>query len=690
MKILIVDDNEDVRALYKTVLESSGYEVQTAGNGKEALDQIERQHPDMVVSDIMMPEMDGFQLCRKMKSNDDLKDIPVVLFTVTYTDPDDRKLAMEVGACRYIVKPMDASTFVDTINELIESLKEAGLQPPPSAGKKTEQEIDELQHTVLVNKLHKKIVELEKTNLDLIASRAELQQLATAISQTAESIIITDVDGVIQYVNPGFEKVSGYSKEEAVGQKPSILKSGRHDDTFYAQLWKTISSGKVWSGHFINKRKDGTYYEQNASISPILDSDGKIINYVAVKSDVTENIRLENQLRQAQKMESLGTLAGGIAHDFNNILTIIMGYADMALASQEVGSTAWDDLQEVIKASNRAKELVKQILTFSRYSEQQRGPLQIKVLVKEAVKLLRATIPTSIKFNVDIDPGCGLVLADPNQIQQVIMNLCSNAYHAMRHSGGELTVTLSEIRMDDGGYIGDVAVPAGAYVRLDVRDTGTGIDKNLLDRIFEPYFTTKQKGEGTGLGLAVVHGIVKGHQGYITVDSEPGKGSVFSVFLPRIEDGDVIIEDADNTAAQHIPHGTGKILLVDDEVSVVEVERRMLVKLGYQVTALESSQEALDMFAADPDQFDLVITDMSMPEMTGAELSARMLAIRPDLPVFLCTGFSEEIDEQKAFELGIRKYFLKPPKHDDLARAIRDVLDEKEEKKRQIKKASRI
>lgn len=677
LKILIVDDDEDIRVLYQAVLQSAGHEVVMAANGREALRVAAGNRPGLILADIMMPEMDGFQFCRMISRDEALRDIPVVLMTASCVDDDDRQFAMDVGACRYMLKPMDARDFAVTVSKLIAELGSESVVAQSLQQKKTTEELDAQQYSVLINKLHRKVAELERTNRELQLNRAELQRMSTVISQTAESIIVTDQDGIIQYVNPGFEKVSGYSGEEVVGKKPSILKSGRQDDAFYEDLWKTIKAGKVWTGHFVNRRQDGSLYEQDASISPIINGAGEITNYVAVKNDVTDKIRLENQLRQAQKMESLGTLAGGIAHDFNNILTIILGYADIAQSVHAEGSSSWNDLREIKNASNRARELVKQILTFSRFSEQERSLLKLKALVREDVKLLRATIPTSIEIRADIDADCGSVLADANQMHQVIMNLCSNAYQAMRSTGGELSISLAGVHLTEGRFIGDVAVPADDYVRLQVRDSGTGIDKAVLERVFEPYFTTREKGEGTGLGLAVVHGIVKAHHGYITVESEVGRGTCVNVYFPRFDGDDKDVAQVVGVSqAEVLPHGTEHILLVDDEKSVVEVERRILTKLGYQITPMQSSREAFEFFSRDPARFDLMITDMSMPEMTGAELSTRILAIRPDLPIVLCTGFNEEIDEKRAKEMGIRKFILKPPSHGLLARTIREALDE--------------
>jgi len=367
-----------------------------------------------------------------------------------------------------------------------------------------------------------------------IRSEEELNRLVVAIEQAAESVFITDKDGMIQYINPAFERLTGYSHKDAIGQSPSILKSGKHDTSFYAEKWDSLTRGIAWQGRIVNRKKDGSFYEADATISPVLDKSGKITNFVFIKRDVTNEIELEKRLFQAQKMESIGTLAGGIAHDFNNILFSIMGYTELALDDTERGAPLHNNLQEVLIAAHCAKDLVKQILTFSRQADQELKPLKIQLVVREVLKLIKVSLPSTIEININISNICGLVMADAAQIHRVAMNLLTNAYHAMADEGGKLDITLKEVELD----VDDLKDPAmfpGSYVCLTVADTGTGIDNSVIDRIFEPYFSTKEKDKGTGLGLATVYGIVKSYGGNIRVYSEPGKGSVFHVYLPVVK-----------------------------------------------------------------------------------------------------------------------------------------------------------
>ncbi len=394
-------------------------------------------------------------------------------------------------------------------------------------------------------------------------------------------------------------------------------------------------------------------------------------------SDVTKQKQIERQLRQSQKMEAIGTLAGGIAHDFNNILAAIMGYAEIVKFDLDATHPAHQKIDQILIASNRAKDLIHQILAFSRQSEIKRKPVQMHLIVKEALKLLRASLPSSIEIRQNILVESSHVMADATQIHQLLMNLCTNAHHAMRATGGILEVTIQTVAAADLELSAHEEMRQGAYLRLSIADSGIGMDRTVMDRIFEPYFTTKPKGEGTGMGLAVVHGIVKSHGGAITVHSQPGQGTVFHVYFPLV----VIDEKPAGYEAADLPRGTEQILLVDDEEVLVNLGRQMLELLGYQVECRTSSVEALEAFRSNPDHFDLLITDMTMPNMSGERLAQKILAIKPDLPVLLCTGFSESITPEKAAGVGIKALLMKPLALFQLAQVIRTTLDQTQNEK---------
>ena len=499
----------------------------------------------------------------------------------------------------------------------------------------------------------------------------ERMRLVTAIEQSAEAIFITDKDWIINYVNPAFERITGYDRTEIMGRHTRILKSNMHDKSFYKRIRIILARGDVWSGRLTNKKRDGTFYEAEVTASPVRDSSGAIINYVSIHRDITHEVRLEKQLRQSQKMEAIGTLAGGIAHDFNNILAAITGYTELAHSRVQEGSMEHRYLGQVLKAGSRATSLVRQILTFSRQTEQERKPVPVTPIVEEVLKLLRPSLPSTIEIREDIaiSPEGGVVLADPTQLHQVLMNLSTNAAYAMRTQGGVLSLSLSEIHADTSIIVHDLK--PGSYVRLTVSDTGHGMDAAVMERIFDPYFTTKGAGEGSGMGLAVVQGIVKNLGGAITVYSEPGKGTTFHVYLPRIEEEIVQV----NSNFEAPPTGSERILFIDDEKTLVDLGSDMLESLGYSVTTKTNSIGALDTFRTAPTAFDLVITDMTMPAPTGIELARELMTVRPDIPVILCTGFSELINENLSKEAGIREFVMKPFSMQSLATTVRRVLD---------------
>jgi len=496
-------------------------------------------------------------------------------------------------------------------------------------------------------------------------------RLQTAIEHTAESIVITDNNGRIQYVNPSFEKITGYSKQEAVGKNPRVLRSGRHNQEFYRKMWKTLCQGKVWKGHFINRKKDGSFYEEEATISPIFNSDGKITAFVAVKRDVTEQLSLEKQLRQTQKMEAIGTLAGGIAHDFNNILAAILGYAEMAREDCLPDSTIADDLDKILTAGHRARDLVQQILAFSRQTDTERILFSPEAIVKESIKILRPSIPTTIEIHQNIEPDIGSIHADPTQFNQILMNLCTNAYHVMEKDGGKLTISLKRTTLEAKGPYHGSEIKSEQFIQLTVQDTGPGIPRELKEKIFEPYFTTKKVGQGTGMGLAIVHGIVRSLKGMIEMESPTEGGAAFHVYLPVFQEKAVSATPIANKSLA----GHEKILLVDDEEMLVNMGKDMLERLGYSVTVKRDGKQALEEFRKHPDQYDIIITDQTMPGMTGVNLSQEILTIRPDMPVILCSGYSSIISEDKAAAIGIRKYIMKPVTRKTIARIIREILD---------------
>jgi PAS domain S-box-containing protein len=493
-------------------------------------------------------------------------------------------------------------------------------------------------------------------------------RLSSAVEQASETVVIMGLDGKIQYMNPAMENILGYTREEAIGVNPFYSERGIYDKQFYKEIWETISKGNLWKGYITYKKKDGNVCEFEITISPVRDKSGNIINFVSIGRDITNELMLERQLRQSQKMEAIGTLAGGIAHDFNNILAAIIGFAEMSLNRLPEDTRSQHDLKQVINAAYRGESLVNQILSFSHQRELEKKPIQLEFIIKEALKFLRATLPKTIKIRQKIKTNLDMVIADPTQIHQLLINLCTNAAQAMREKGGVLEISLADVYISEN-QISDLS--AGPFIELKVSDTGIGMDASVMEQIFNPFFTTKKLGEGTGMGLSVVHGIVKSHGGAITVDSTLGKGSTFHVFFPKIE-REVREEPCE---VELVPTGEGSILFVDDEKVLKDIGERILKSLGYKVVATTSSIEAIEIFRKEPDKFDMVVTDQTMPDMTGYDLAKELMGIRPDIPVILCTGFSETVSPEKAKDLGIKEFLMKPINRRKIAETIRRVMD---------------
>ena len=501
----------------------------------------------------------------------------------------------------------------------------------------------------------------------------QLEKFATVIKQAHEEVVITDPDGVIQYVNPSFEKHTGYTADEVIGQLPSILKSGIHEPAFYKNLWQTILNKKIWKGVIKNKCKNGSILDHDVTITPILGSENEISAFVSIRRDITKQMELEQQFQQSLKMQAIGTLAGGIAHDFNNILSGIFGYCQLAQSNIKNTEKANDCISKAVKAAQRATELVQQILTFSRQTEYEKRPFCVYLEVNEALKFLRSSIPSTIDIKMKLDSR-SLVLADPSKIHQVVMNLCTNAYHSMRKTGGVLTVFLSDREIEMPWQIKNKTIPKGNYLILEVSDTGCGMDENTLMKSFEPYFTTKNRGEGTGLGLAIVQAVMDEHDGFIEVFSTPGKGTHFSLYFPIVEKQ---IKSKAKTEEDTVPiEGDETVMIVDDEKAIRQTFQEIIENSGYKVVTFGDSEKALDAFKFNPGKFDIIITDMTMPGKTGAQLIEEIKSIKKDALIILCSGFSEIMNEKKAIKLGASKYLAKPIIGKDLVRNIRELLDQ--------------
>ncbi|MFH1985116.1 MAG: PAS domain S-box protein [Pseudomonadota bacterium] len=503
-----------------------------------------------------------------------------------------------------------------------------------------------------------------------IRGEAERVRLATAIEQSTDSIFITDKDRRIIYMNPAFEEMTGHGRDAVIGRTPEFLWVNPSDDARIANIIAHTDGGHTWRGRLTNRRKDGTTFETQTAISPIRDPAGVITNYVNVKRDISVECRLEDQLREAQKMQAVGTLAGGIAHDFNNILAAIMGYTEISLYDLPEEAPSRGRLLQVLSACDRAKDLIGQILTFSRKDDASQKPMSLGVVVNEAIKLLRATLPPAITFYTTKIDTTSVIKANATQMHQIVMNLCTNAAYAMRsQANGDLSVSLQLERICEH-QAGTLDLKPGRYLVLSVSDSGTGMDRDTRQRLFEPFFTTKPKSEGTGLGLSVVHGIVKSHAGAVTVDSAVGKGTTFRLYFPEAA-------GAQTAAAENVkqlPRGKGEILFVDDEKMLTATADELISCLGYTLSVFNSPLQALNRFNESPERFDLVVTDYHMPKMDGLSLAARIHALRPDMPIVLCTGYKADLSATTLSECGILHILDKPFQHMELAGVIHDLI----------------
>lgn len=503
------------------------------------------------------------------------------------------------------------------------------------------------------------------------ALRESEEKYRSMMESMNDGAFICSPDFKIEYMNPAMIRQIG---RNAMGEICYEAIHGLNQPCSWCSMDSTHRGERT--DFEVENPSDGRFYI--VSNSPIFHSDG-LISQMAIYRDVTQIKNAEKQLRQAQKLEALGTLSAGIAHDFNNILSPITALSELLMEDLPRESFEWDNASGIFKSAMRAADLVKQILSFSRKGEKTRVPTLLHQILQEVCKLIRSTIPSNIPFNQYIQEDCQAVMADPTQLHQVTMNLVTNAYHAVEDTGGEITLELREIDVQANEQPG-ILIPPGKYAVISVSDTGKGIDPANLDKIFEPYFTTKKEGKGTGLGLSVVYGIVKEHGGDIAVLNEPGKGVRFDVYLP-VAGKNTRTDDPALYGKELMPTGNERILLVDDEEAIVGFVKKMLGRLGYQVASFTKSLEALGAFASNPDGFDMVVSDMAMPQMTGVQLAHEMRAIRADIPIIICTGYSERIDEEKAKKIGVNALLMKPLRNNDLARLIRTILDESKSQK---------
>jgi two-component system cell cycle sensor histidine kinase/response regulator CckA len=637
-RLLLVEDNPgDARLLREMFKEHGSHNTEVTH--VESMGEAERQLPegafDIILLDLGLPDAQGLVAVRRAHAA--APRVPLVVLTGL----DDESLAVQAlqeGAQDYLVKGQ-----IET-RGLMRALRYA---------------------------IERKVIEAA-----LFVEKERLRLQSAALESTADGVMITERDGSITWVNPAFSRITGFSAEEAIGRKPSILRSGQHNDALYGELWRTILDGQVWDGELTNKRKDGHLYLEAQTITPVRDARGGISHFVSVTRDISHRRRLEEQFRQSQKMEAVGRLSGGVAHDFNNLLAVILGFGDMLLRCLPPDPRFERYCGEILKAANRGAGLTRQLLAFSRQQTLQPKVIDLNAVVSESEKMLGRLLGEDVELVTSLDPDLGNVKIDPGEMEQVIMNLAVNARDAMPR-GGTLTMETANLEHTEasaGQYGYPVAM--GSYVRLTVTDTGIGMDEATRAHIFEPFFTTKDLGKGTGLGLATVYGVVEQSKGHISVESKLGRGSRFTILLPRLAARVTPVGEEPREDAA-VLHGTETVLLAEDDDAARGLWREMLETLGYRVLEASNGPAAIEMVRAYAGRIDLLLTDVVMPRMGGGELSERMVETHPDIRVIFMSGYTADtILRQGIAETG-RPFLQKPFTAQQFARKIRETLDAK-------------
>ena len=654
-KILTIDDEAYIRQSIRTYLEDYEFIVFEAENGRKGIEVFDREHPDLVLLDLRMPEMDGLQVLEVLR--DKAPDVPLVVASGTGNISAVVE-ALHLGAWDYILKPIeDLSVLYHSIQKC---LKESRLK------KENKQYQERLEELVI-----ERTMELQKSE----------ERYKAIFEYTGTAAIVIEPDDTISMVNSKFAEIAGMARQDIVDKKkwydfvaPDDIEVMRN--YFNARVNLKTENYAPMQYEIKFSGNDGEQKYVYVSLGVIPGTDKAVVSLL----DVTEKRKaeqrwrnLENQLRKSQKMEAIGTLAGGIAHDLNNILSPVLGYADMIMRSSDPSTTVYQRSEKIQKAALRAADLASQVLSFNRRSEEEKRIIRIHPVTKEAIKLLKGSIPSTITIVDNIDRSCGSIDADPTQIHQVIMNLCTNAYHAMEEKGGTLTVGLKEVTLTPMDIVASPECSSGPYLALEVSDTGCGMTEDVMERMFDPYFSTKEEGKGTGLGLATVYGIVKSYKGIIRVKSDVHKGTTFTVLLPVVSSENTADYGDAGRQAQNTGSGE-RLLVVDDDKEIALMCKEGFEALGYKVELFFSSMDALEFFKREYHRIDLVVTDQTMPGKTGFDLAKEMLSIKKGIPIILCSGYTGSISKMKIEDAGIKSFVMKPVTVEDLSKKIQQLL----------------
>ncbi|MEQ8188969.1 MAG: response regulator [Candidatus Eremiobacterota bacterium] len=668
-KILIADDDKELLELYKSIFEeANSYEgsdnffaVISFNDGLYLLEYFMKEYNlgnriPLCILDMKMNIMNGLETARELRRIDG--DVIIVLITAYAHELSFEEIKESLKEnIYYLKKPFSHQELFCLVDSLVKSWNK-------------NEELNKYHNSLeeLVVKRTEELLKVNETLKEEIAGRIKTESLLLSTFDSIDDMIVV-IDRNMNIVMSNW-KAKEYMKERILHKHCYKLLRNLDRPCKDCRVREMFASGGNMEFEYSDMLQGRTMEIRGY---PVFDKELNTVMVVQFIRDITEKVKLQNQLLQSQKMEALGTLAGGIAHDFNNILGSIFINTELVMDDAVENNKIQKNLEEILIAANRATELVRQILAFTRKREYQLKPLQVSPLVKEALKLIRATLPSTIEIRQNIDSS-GVIMGDPSHIHQILMNLCTNAFYAMKEHGGILTISLNDMCINSEDISLYENLTAGPYVKLSVGDTGYGIDSSIKERIFEPYFTTKRAGDGTGLGLSVVMGIVQSYRGEIKVFSQPGQGSVFHIYFPAVvAEGDKFYEQPDM-----VKGGKETILLVDDEEFILYGMKEMLEKFGYNIVATTNSREALNMFQAEPETFDLIITDQTMPELPGHKLIGEIMQLKPDIPVILCTGFSDIINSDNYWSAGIREFLMKPVNIKTLVGIIRKLIDEKE------------
>lgn len=651
LKILIVDDKEANLFSMEQILKETGAEIIRANNGNEALIASLNHDFALALLDVQMPVMDGYELAELLRSEEKTAELPIIFVSAVYSSDHHVFKGYDAGAVDFMTKPFNSKVLIGKVRIFLELHRQKQLLGQA----KIELEAANINLELRV----------EERTAELVKAKKEWQEIFEAIGQMT---FILDKNHNIIAANKAAVEQTGISSDKLLGTSCCSIFHGEGVTVKSCPLGKILESAQFQYSEMEVEALGRTYL---LSCTPYFDEQRELEKLILVATDITKRERLKKELIQAHKMEAIGTLAGGIAHDFNNILSAVLGFTGLCMNSVEKGSEMEDDLRQVYSAGIRAKDLVQQILNFARKSDEEVHPVRLDLIIKEVIKFLSSTIPATVNIHSNINSK-KLVLANPVKIHQLMMNLCTNASHAMDENG-KLSISLADVNLQQDDLPGLKHMMPGGYICLKVADNGCGIPEKNLESIFQPYFTTKKIEEGTGMGLALVHNIVKECGGHISVESAVGKGSVFNILLPATEH---LEKDNNRTPQNELPAGSENILFVDDEVAITKLAKRILEGHGYKVTTTSDPEMALQSLAKHPEHFDLVITDMTMPKMSGMELIKKIHALHLDIPIIVATGFSKKIINHEATELGAQALVNKPFSKVNLTNTVRKVLDE--------------